>query len=392
VGHWAWALAAAGIAYRLTLHEADPRRNNVYLKVFAVAGQAFAEGRDLYFEANGALTGFRYPPVAAAMFLPFWACGPVLGSLLWRALGFAMLFVALKRSFSSGFPVAQTSRARGFVLIVTVLIGIGSLNNGQSNPHILAMFLLATLGTLAGRDAAPAAAIASCAALKVYPLAYAGVVGVLRPRQLLWLAGFVAGLALLPFLLQDPAYVGRQYAQLFQVLRTEDRTTEGLTTAYRDLRMLTASFGVTTPPLLFHFLQLTGFAAIVGVCRYLHREGAPRPVVGEHAFSLSMCWFLLLGPATEKSTYILLGPSLAWACLAIPGQPRLLRLSVGLALVLALAALLPVDLPRDASPIWRWSLLPYAAALLAVVLAARAVRDCRRIGSRSGDHGRAAGN
>ena len=52
---------ALGIAIRLAV-EPDLERQNVWLKVFAPAAEAFVGGRDLYTLEGG----FRYPPLAAA--------------------------------------------------------------------------------------------------------------------------------------------------------------------------------------------------------------------------------------------------------------------------------------------------------------------------------------
>ncbi|MEZ5963043.1 MAG: glycosyltransferase family 87 protein [Planctomycetota bacterium] len=380
---WAWRgwiLLAIGIAARIALFERDPGRNNVYLTVFAVAADAFRQGGDLYLEPDGWASGFRYLPLSAAMLVPFSLCGAVLGSVLWRLLAFGMLAAALRLATRLGFPFPLSSRQRAFVLIVVGALGIGSLNNGQSNPHILACFLLATLGSLRGHAAGPAAAVAGSVALKVYPVAYGGVLGALRLRHAAWLAVFVAAVFALPFALQDPAYVARQYTDLWNVLRGEDRTGGSLIHAYRDLRLVAVSFGLTMPDPLFLVLGALSGGAIVVACLLLRRAGGSEVRVHEYAFSLTMCWFLLLGPATEKSTYTLLGPPLAWTWLAAKrSQSRGLRALVVLAMVLAFLGLTSLDRPRDERPVWVWCFLPYSALAASAALVWRITGDFRAL-------------
>jgi hypothetical protein len=374
-----WAITATGIAVRLSLVEHDPHFHNVYLKVFAAAGDAFWNHGDLYFAADGTKTGFRYPPLAAAWFVPFASCGPVLGSLLWIALNFAALLLGLRTCFRTGFPFVLTSPQRAGVLVISVLIGITSLNNGQANPMMLGLMLLMTTGALAGQHALPAAMAAVCVTLKVYPLAYAGALGVLHPRQVMWLVMWLLLAAALPLAFQDWAYVVDQYRHFVELLAADDRSQNAPRDVYRDLRLVTASFGLPMPNLVFHLLQVLGGAAIVASCLMLRRVTASSRRVLEHAFSSTMCWFMLLGPATEKATYVLIAPSLAWTLITARQRRRPVPLAVAvIAMALAASSVLPLDLGDEQLPLLRRCPLPCATLALAFVLATHAIDDLRR--------------
>ncbi len=381
-GLWVWGLLALGIAIRIGLVEADPRRNNVYLKVFAEAGDAFAQGRSLYYLPDGTRTGFRYPPLTAAVFTPFALCGPIVGSLLWRALNFGVLLAGLRACFRAGFPCRLDSAPRGVLLVLVALAGITSFNNGQTNPLVLGLFLLATTATLAGRALGPAVATGTGVILKLYPIAYAGVLGALRPRQILWLVPVLGLGLLLPFALQDSQYIADQYRDLQTLLQAEDRSQDGLWNRYRDLRLVTESLGFLLPERVFQVLQVIGGGAIVGLCLWLRRAGAQPKLVLDYAFSLTMCWFMLLGPATEKATYILVAPSVVWPLLQVwPDRHR--RRGTCAALVVAnacmLTSLFPIDLSRTSDQVWRWCFLPYAVLILTLVLGCRAADDLRQL-------------
>lgn len=368
-----WCLLVLGIVGRLAFGP-DPAHNNVYLKVFAEAARAFREQRDAYADSEG---GYRYPPACSALLVPFELCGPRLGSILWRIVNFAAVFAGVAAALRAGFPLALRRAERALFWLLLASTQLASLNNGQANSLILGLLLLATVGQWRGRDAGPAAAIADSAVLKVYPFAYGMVLGVLRPRLLLWLVPILALALALPFALRDPAYVWEQHRALFAKLAHEDRTMD-LANAYRDLRLLAAALGVTIPGAMFLSLQALGGLAIVVLCLRLRAVGAAGERVLHVAFGLTMCHFMLLGPATELATYALLGPTLAWGLLEAFRAPARWRRGLWLA-ANAMALLAHVPVARSLQGEWPLlrAPLPLAALLAAIGLAIDAVRAAR---------------
>ncbi|GAB4153831.1 MAG: hypothetical protein Fur0037_22600 [Planctomycetota bacterium] len=370
---WLWVALFAGIAARIAL-QADPARNNVYLKVFAPAAEAFRSGQALY-SLEG---GFRYPPLAAAALWPFAASGEVLGSILWRLANAIPLWLGVRACFRAGFPFPLRSRERGVFLILLAVSEVVSLNNGQPNVLISGLLLLSAAGAATGRALGPAASIAVAAAVKVYPLAYGLVLGVLRARIWLPLAALVAACGLLPFAIRDEAYVAAQYRDLFDLLASEDRTAD-LANAYRDFRLLAAAAGLPLPPGVFPALQALSGAGIAGLAFWARRRGGSIEALAWKSFSLTMCWFMLFGPATEKSTYALLGPTLAFsAILAWRSGGLAARCSWTLANALVVLAHVaePGRAVQAAHP-WTRCALP-AAALIAAFAALGETRRGRR--------------
>lgn len=352
---------------------ADPTHNNVYLTVFAPAARAFAAQRDLY---SGGSDVFRFPPIAAALLLPFEMCGDRLGSSLWRVLNWAVLLLGIRAAFRSGFPFAHSRGERAVVLLVCGVAGIGSLNNGQANALILGLLLLATTGMLRGLQTKPMTAVSLCTAFKVYPLVYGLVLAALRPRLLPSLAAGVLLVLLLPFALRQPDWVMEQYRALIHALAGEDRTGD-IASAYRDLRLVTAAFGAPMPDLLFRILQVSCGGAIPALCLLLRRNGASPIRVLESAFSLTMCWMLLLGPSTEHVTYVLLGPVLAWGLVqSTRAGTRANKALWYAALALMLLAMVPVD--RETQRKLSLVRIPLPLATLLAVLALT-VRDLARV-------------
>lgn len=367
------ALVPIAVALRLAFAH-DPTRQNVYLKVFVPAAEAFAAAKDLYVEQDT----FRYPPLAAAAFVPFAACGPLLGGILWRFLMWALFLVALRAAFRAGFPFALTSRERALFVVGVLPLAAANLNMGQPNVLVLAGLLWATV-RLGRGGVGPAAAVVGTTIFKVYPLAHGLVLGVLRPRLWLWLLVLLALAAALPFVLQDPDYVWRQYVALFEMLRAEDRTQPGAAFAYRDLRLLVAATGAELPGSVFQLLQLLGGGAIALVCHLLRRRGVAEERVLDHAFALTMCWFELLGPSTEKVTYLLFAPVLMWGALEAwrgPGRGRWLW-GVPVALYVIDQILPQAERADQLAHPWLRCASPAATAVAAVLLAMRALADLR---------------
>jgi len=378
VGRVAFVLLPVAIAVRLLLAD-DLQRHNVYLKVFARAATAFAQGGDLYAEADG----FRYPPLAAALLLPFTWCGPLGGTILWRLVNWLVLALGVRAVHRAGFPAAASSRERGVLLLLLALASAGSLNNGQPNVLILGLSLLATAAFLRRHDAVPALAVTGSTVFKVYPLAYGFVLATLRPRLWPWLLGAVAIAALLPMWLRDPAWVQRQHAALFELLRHEDRTLD-LADSYRDLRLLVRSAGLLLTDGAFHSLQVLAGGGIALLCFVLRRRGAGPSRVLDYAFSLTSLYFMLLGPATEKVTYVLAAPALCWPLLAAWRAPaaasRRARWYWGIVVGLFVLDHLVPAMPRSvqAGQPWIRCALPLAALLGTLGLLRRAATDLRR--------------
>jgi hypothetical protein len=302
---------AVGVTVRL-LFATDLGRQNVYLKVFVPAAEAFVAGQDLYVDRDS----FRYPPLAAALFVPFAACGPLLGSILWRLVMWALFLLALRATFGAGFPMRLSSRERAVFLLGLMPMAAANVNMGQPNLLVLTALLWATVRVRDAGTIAPSAAVVSATAIKVYPLAHGLVLAALRPRLLWWLLPLLAVSLLLPFLLQHPHYVWRQYVSLFDMLSGEDRTLPDSTAfAYRDLRILVTAVGVNMPQHVFRLLQVIGGGSIVVLCWVLRRRRIGEARLLDHAFALTMCWFMLLGPSTEKVTYVLLAPTLLWGAI-----------------------------------------------------------------------------
>ena len=128
----------------------------------------------------GGTHGFLYLPQFAVLFTPFNLIQPpVLGEILWRAMGFGLFGFALLRlaqivsptTHDSRFPSSQHAPAFFLLVLLAVPASLASINNGQTNLPLSACFVLTFLAIRDRKWATAAALLTVCLVLK--PLALA---------------------------------------------------------------------------------------------------------------------------------------------------------------------------------------------------------------------------
>ena len=278
---------------------------------FARAGADWRAARDLY-QHTEAL--FRYSPLVAAFFVPFSQLPNWLGEVLWRLLNVGVYLAAMLWWAQTSLPTLLSRAQMAALLLLALPLSIGSINNGQSNPLVIGLLLAAIAAAQNKRWNLTALAVALATYFKLYPLAVGLLLVVVYPRQLGWrLLMFLVAGAGLPFLLQDPSYVAGQYASWCHYLLGDMRIDVPLAGANRDLRLLFRLWEIPVSLHAYTAIQLVMASAIALHCVAARRAGWSERHLLASLLAWGCCWMLLLGPATESCTYILLAPSLAWA-------------------------------------------------------------------------------
>ena len=172
----AWSilgLVFAGMAIYLIL---NPTRTGV-VPNYRFAATNWWISESMY---PGGTHGFLYLPQFAVLFTPFNLIQPpVLGEILWRAMGFGLFGFALLRLAQIVSPATHDSRspssphAPAFFLLVLLAVpaSLASINNGQTNLPLSACFVLTFLAIRDRKWATAAALLSVCLVLK--PLALA---------------------------------------------------------------------------------------------------------------------------------------------------------------------------------------------------------------------------
>jgi hypothetical protein len=309
----AWALLLAVVSVKAA---GWPHDHSLY-PVFATAARNWRAGTDLYRQTGPEAAGldvYRYSPLIAALLTPLSFLPDRLGSVLWRLLNAAVCLGGLAWWSRSVLPGSVSRSERALLFLLVLPLAVGNLNNAQSNPLVLGLLLGSLAAAGARRWTLASGGLALACLFKLYPIAVGLLLVVRYPRPL---AGRLAlalavGLAL-PFLLQHPDYVAGQYASWVEYLHGEDRSGFPLESCYRDLPLLCRRWLVPLSPHGYLLVQVLAGGGMAAVCLACRRRGWPKWRLLTLLTGLGSCWMTVFGPATESCTYILVGPSAAWA-------------------------------------------------------------------------------
>ena len=309
-----WGLALLFVNIRAY---AWPEVRTVY-PIFSASARLWWSGEDLYFPDRPAdvAAGYRYGPAFTVLLTPFGLLPDALGGVVWRLFSVAAVFGALAWLARSVLPMPLSRDQFACLALLTLPLTLQSLNNGQSNLIIIAALMGCVAAVKEERWNIACALMAIAFACKIYPLALGMLLALLYPRQLGWRMALTAAATLLaPFLLQHPDYVADQYQKWIVLLETDDRTTASPTCKLRDLWLLIDLYGLPISRSVYAVLQILGGAGIAGLLWWRQRQGwSDRPLLTS-CLALSVLWMLLLGPAVESSTFVLLAPSLGFSLL-----------------------------------------------------------------------------
>src|ERR1700759_2474612 len=198
IGIWAAVLLAVVIRIGLFSHSHD------VFQTYVEAGRKWTAAQPLYTYTRG----FVYSPLVAAFFALFSWFPVSLGSVLWRLLTAAIfiwaIFWWLKAEINHRIP--ESSYWLVFLLILP--LSLGNFNNGQVNPMIIGLLMIAILAALEKRWTLSAVVLGFVTYLKIYPLSVGMLLLLLYPRQLGWrLAVTLILMGAASLVLQRPAYV-----------------------------------------------------------------------------------------------------------------------------------------------------------------------------------------
>jgi hypothetical protein len=301
----------------------QPHRGSLY-PVWKLAGHDWLTGHDLY--GDSSRCEYRYSPLVAGFFTMCDLIPDGVGNVGWRFINLVSFLAALAWWLNKGLPFAFSPARRGVVFLLAAPLAMGSLNNGQVNLLLIALMLVSVTASALGRWNIAALCLAAAIMFKIYPLALAILLILVYPRQLgLRVLFALALLAVLPFLMQDPEYVLRQYQLWYGRVSHGDsaRRYWDLVSGYRDVWQLIRAWELPMTLHQYTRLQLAGG----GFCAALTLLAALRLPKSRETlfvvFTLAMIWMLLFGPAPESCTYVLAAPTLGvWLLHTAEGRNR----------------------------------------------------------------------
>src|SRR5262249_10954913 len=138
-----WAAVLVVISGRVAF---SPRTHTVY-PIFARAGHDWRSGTDLFAEPpRPGIDVYRYSPFAAVVFVPFSLLPDAIGGVLWRLLGAALLLGGFAWGTRRVLPVRLSATQTAALWLLLVPLSLPSLNNAQSNVHVMGLLLIAVAG------------------------------------------------------------------------------------------------------------------------------------------------------------------------------------------------------------------------------------------------------
>jgi hypothetical protein len=290
-------------------------KQSVY-QIWHGAGRDWLTRHDLYDETSDPIRfGYRYSPLVAALFTSCELVPDPVGNVIWRLINAASFLTAVACWLRFAVPLPTTQRQRGLIYLLLAPLAQGSLNNGQVNLLLIALMLGAVTAVVVDRWTLAAGCMALAVMFKIYPAALGLLLVVAYPRRfpLRFLAA-LAVLAALPFLMQHPDYVLRQYALWWDRVSHGDtyRRSWPLRDGYRDLWLLVRIWQLPISLPLYTRLQVAGGAVCAVLCALTAWRRWPDRQRTLVALALGTGWMVLMGPSPESCTYILAGPALVW--------------------------------------------------------------------------------
>jgi hypothetical protein len=334
-----WSVVVLFVSVRVFT---TPAAKTVY-PIFSASARFWWLGIDTYEPGRptDVQNGYRYGPTCSVAFTPFAILPDSVGGVLWRLFNVGTLLGALGWFAHAVLPAKFTGRLCAGLALLILPMGLQSINNGQANLVVIACMIAAMAAVAQERWNLASALLAGAFVVKLYPLALGMILILLYPRRLAWRIPLAAILSLLvPFLFQHPDYVIDQYEKWIAVLQHDPRGE--LDHMYRDLWLLIFLYGVPISRTAYLLMQVAGGALVAFVCWRRQRASWPTQALLTSTLALTTAWMMLLGPATESSSFILMAPSFAWSVVEalqepVRGSRRLLLWGSCVCFVLAIA-------------------------------------------------------
>ena len=303
----AWIALAVAVTVKAFL---EPQAHTVYT-CFAAGSRDWWSDQTLY---DG---GFFYGPAFAVAMTPLAVLPDTLGGALWGAGCIALMVYALRRFYREVLPSAKwPAAAEGQFLLLALVGSFRCFWAAQSNALIVALAMLGAVAIVRGRWWRAGLWLALPVHLKAWPLALGGLLGAQWPRRLAGrLALLVMAVGLLPFLTRSAGTVVGQYEGWYR--RLSQRETGGLVrfAGLRDVWTIWENVCPPVNPRGYLLLQAFGGLAALGWCLWAGRGASVRQRL-VWTLAAWTSWQMLFGPGTERLTYILMAPPLAWGMIA----------------------------------------------------------------------------
>ncbi len=333
---WSAWLALAIAASVKTIIE--PELHTVYT-AFSHCCRDWWAGHSLYQDR-----AFYYSPTFAVLMTPFAVWPDWLGGVLWNFASIGVLVASLRvffrdvvaaagircrtallsrrpddsRESSYAPPEGGTPTAEGQFQLLVLIGTVRSVWSGQSNAMLIALVLFAAAAAVRGRWHRAAWLLAAPVYIKVWPAVAGALFSAQHPKRFAprWILA-VAALGFLPMLTKAPGVVIDTYADWYHCL-SQRQASDFRFSGYRDAWTIWEQFGSPNKH-GYLALQAAGGLAVLAWLLWQRRrwpsEFGMSSQLAIYTVAAWSAWQLLLGPGTERLTYNIIAPALAWGVL-----------------------------------------------------------------------------
>lgn len=279
------------------------------------------EGKDMYsYKPN---KGFVYSPLAAVFFSAFTFVHPAVANVAWRLLSVATLLGGVWSAIRFGPFDRIPAQLRGLVYLLLLPLSLSNIDSGQANPIVIGLILGGMAAACRERWTLCAILIACAVHWKIYPLVAGMLLLVVSPVRFGW--RFILALALMaaaPFLFQSSGYVIEQYQEWIKTRTADNRLAYKIEIAPLDLWLLLVRvMHLPISELAYNGLRAVTGAGIAAFCLMGRLRAWPNERLYGGMFAFVCAWMVLLGPASEWLTYLLLAPAAAFAVVDVLSNP-----------------------------------------------------------------------
>jgi hypothetical protein len=284
--------------------------------IYSAASRQWWAGEDMYVRAN---EYYRYSPLFAVVLTPLAQLPESWGGALWKVINCGVYALGLGALVRKVVPVSLTRNQIAGLFLLALPLSLHSMYNSQANLMMLGACLLGLAAAAQGRWSWAAGWIAWATLIKGYPLALALLLMGLYPRRFLLRYALALAIGLvLPFAAQRPAVVLAQYTSwLGHIFESTEVMRERL-------RSIDHLFVLYAEPLSHRTFALMGLASglvVFGLCRLCAWTTADVRERLTRTFVLFAIWVVLVGPATETCTYVVVAPAIAWSIVDLFRRP-----------------------------------------------------------------------
>ena len=274
----------------------------------------------------GGTHGFLYLPQFAVLFTPFNLIQPpVIGEILWRAMGFGLFAFALLRLAPIVSPKTNDSQSPSYrcgiafflLVLFAVPASLASINNGQTNLPLSACFVLTFLAIRDRKWATAATLLTFCLILKPLALAPWLLAFAVFPSIRIPLLCGVPALLVIGMIHPNPSYAWSQWVE-FGAKLFHSYTPENLRVS--DIFGMLEKAGIPNNLFVNSVSRvLSSLAALAFVWLRFRQKGL---AAGSWALAVvSVLVLTIFNPRAETNSYVLISPLLAYVAVSYFLQP-----------------------------------------------------------------------